>query len=170
MPCASFSPDALAQVGGVFIQTHSSFAPNKEESEWESTENENNTNADIQINNKESTTTVRFKPYQEPVQEEDEWYATEESPSTENQYCTVESYSMEEEGEDLHDDNEEEWRLQQQQDKLMDMMEQTAEERDVCRKELELLRDHCTALEDERRQLLSKVETITPSHLQLGST
>ncbi|XP_058235919.1 MORC family CW-type zinc finger protein 3b isoform X2 [Hemibagrus wyckioides] len=168
-PCASFPPDALPQVGGVFIQTHSSFAPNKEESEWEETENENNTNADIQMNNKESSKTVRFKPYQEPVQEEDEWYATEESPSTENQYCTVESHSMEEEGEELHDDNEEQWRLQQQQDKLMDMMEQTAEERDVCRKELELLRDHCTALEDERRQLLSKLEKMEKEKASLSS-
>ncbi|KAK3530356.1 hypothetical protein QTP86_024343, partial [Hemibagrus guttatus] len=168
-PCASFPPDPLPQGGGVFVQTHSSFVPNKEESKWEYTENENNANADIQINNKESSKTVRFKPYQEPVQEEDEYYATEESPSTETQYCTAESHSMEEEGEELHDENVEEWSLQQQQDKLMDMMEQTAEERDVCRKELELLRDHCTALEDERRQLLTKLEKMEEEKASLSA-
>lgn len=169
IPYASFPPHALPQGGGTFIHTHSSLAPNKEESKWEGMENEKNVNAYEQIN-KESSKTEIFELYQEPVQEEDEWYAGEESPTTETQYCIAESYSVEEVREVLHDDNEEVWSPQQQQDELMEMMEQMAEERDACREELEQLRDHCTALENERSQLLSKVGTIILLHFQLSST
>ncbi|XP_060754800.1 MORC family CW-type zinc finger protein 3b isoform X2 [Neoarius graeffei] len=155
MPYASFPPNALLQGGGTFIDTHSSLAPNKEESKWEGMENEKNVNPYEQINNKESSKTEIVEPYQEPVWDEDEWYAGEESPTTETQYCIAESYSKEEVRKVSHDDHEV-WSLQQQQDELMEMMEQMAEERDTCREELEQLRDHCTALENERSQLLSK--------------
>lgn len=165
MPYASF-----LQGGGTFIQTHSSLSPNKEESKWEGMENEENANADNQINNKESSEMERFEPYQEPVQEEDEWNAGEQSPNTETQYCTAESPCMEEVAEELHDDNEEVWSLRQQQDELMEMMKQTAEERDACREELEVLRDHCDAMENERSQLLSKVGTIILLLCPLGCT
>lgn len=107
---------------------------------------------------------------QEPFQKEDEWYTSEESPSTETQYCTAESHTIEEEEEELCDNNEDKWSLQQQQDELVEMMEQTEEDREVCMNELEMLRNHCTALEDERSQLLNKVGTVTLSHRQLGST
>ncbi|MCJ8747959.1 hypothetical protein PDJAM_G00159440 [Pangasius djambal] len=164
MPYASFPPNAPPQGGIMFIHTHSSLAPNKEESKWEGVEYEKNAKADKQLNNKESS-----KTYQEPVQEEHEWHAGEESPSTETRYCAAESHSMEEVGEELHDDNEEVWSLQQQQDELIEMMKQTAEERDACREELELLRDHCTALEDERSQLLSKLERMEEEKASLST-
>ncbi|MCI4393743.1 hypothetical protein PGIGA_G00161010 [Pangasianodon gigas] len=164
MPYASLPPNAPPQGGITFIHTHSSLAPNKEESKWEGMEYEKNANADKQLNNKESS-----KTYQEPVREEDEWHAGEESPTTETQYYIAESHSMEEVGEELHDDNEEVWSLQQQQDELMEMMKQTAEERDACREELELLRDHCTALEDERSQLLSKLERMEEEKASLSA-
>lgn len=106
-----------------------------------------------------------FEPYQEPVQEDYEWSAGEESPTTETQYCTTESQCMEEVSEELEqDDNEDVWSLQQHQDELMEMMNQTAEERDAYREELEALRDHCKNLEDERSQLLNKVGTTIPLH------
>ncbi|KAF4075187.1 hypothetical protein AMELA_G00231580 [Ameiurus melas] len=148
--------------GDTFIHTHSSLAPNKEESKWEGMEKEKN--SDKQVNNEESSKMERFLPYQEPVQEEDEWYAEEESSATESQCCIADLSSME-----LHDDTEEVWSMQQQQDELMELMKQTAEERDACREELELLRDHCTALEDERSQLLSKLERLEEEKASLSS-
>ncbi|XP_026788143.1 MORC family CW-type zinc finger protein 3b isoform X2 [Pangasianodon hypophthalmus] len=164
MPYASFPPNAPPQGSITFIHTHSSLAPNKEESKWEGMEYEKNADADKQLDNKEGS-----KTYQEPVQEEDEWHAGEESPTAETQYYIAESHSMEEVGEELHDDNEEVWSLQQQQDELMEMMKQTAEERDACREELELLRDHCTAVEDERSQLLSKLERMEEEKASLSA-
>lgn len=154
---ASFPPNALPQGGGTFIHTHSILTPNKEESKWEGMENEKN--ADEQINNKDRIQTEGFQPYQEPFQEEDQCYAGEKSPTTDTQYCIADPHSMEEVGEELHDDNEGVWSQQQQQDELMEMMKQMAEERDACREELVVRQDHCTALEDERSQLLSKVGT-----------
>lgn len=47
--------------------------------------------------------------------------------------------------------------VQQWQDELMELMNETAEERDACRQELEVLREHSAALEDERNQLISRV-------------
>lgn len=154
----------------MFIQTHSSLALNKEESKWEGMENEKNTEASKQINTEESSKTERFEPYQELVHEEDEWYLGEQSPSPETQHCTAESHSVEDVAEELHDDDEEMWSLQQQQDELMEMMKQAADERDACREELEVLRDHCNALEDERSQLLIKVGTIILLYRQLSFT
>ncbi|XP_060716967.1 MORC family CW-type zinc finger protein 3b isoform X1 [Tachysurus vachellii] len=166
MPCASLPNNVLPKGGGIFIPTHSSFAANKGEGKWDEMENENNANTD----NKESFKTARCNLYQEPFQEEDEWYASEESPSTETQYCTAESHSMEEEEEELCDNNEDEWSLQQQQqDELVEMMEQTVEDKEVCRNELELLRNHCTVLEDERSQLLSKLEKMEEEKASLSS-
>ncbi|XP_016415599.1 MORC family CW-type zinc finger protein 3-like [Sinocyclocheilus rhinocerous] len=60
-----------------------------------------------------------------------------------------------------HDDDEEEEcnlaEAQQWQDELMELMHETAEERDTCRQELEVLREHSAALEDERNRLISRV-------------
>ncbi|KTG45718.1 hypothetical protein cypCar_00008694 [Cyprinus carpio] len=66
-----------------------------------------------------------------------------------------------------HDDDEEEEEeeecnlveAQQWQDELMELMHETAEERDACRQELEVLREHSAALEDERNQLISRLES-----------
>lgn len=58
------------------------------------------------------------------------------------------------------EEEEEEWNLtevQQWQDELMELMNETAEERDLCRQELEVLREHGAALEDERSKLISRV-------------
>lgn len=164
MPHASFPPNAPSQGGGMIFHTHSS--PNKEESKKEGMENEKNAKVDEQIN-KEASQMERFRARQEPVQDEDKWYAAEESPSTETQFCIAESNSTEEAAEGLQDDIEEVWSLQQQQDELMEMMKQVSEERDACREELEVLRDHCAALEDERSQLLSRVGTIILLHCHI---
>lgn len=155
VPHASFPPNAPSQGSGTIFHTHSS--ANK------------NAKADEQIN-KEASQMERFQAYQQPVQDEDKWYAAEESPSTGTQFCIAESNSTEEATEELQDDIEEVWSLQQQQDELMEMMKQVSEERDACREELEVLRDHCTALEDERSQLLSRVGTIILLHCQLRFT
>lgn len=111
-----------------------------------------------------------FAPYQEPDEEEYEWSAGEESPTTGTQYGVAESQCMENVAEDLHDDNEDVWSRQQHPDELMEMMKQTAEERDAYRDELEVLRDNCIALEEERSQLLSKVGATLPLHSSLRST
>lgn len=61
---------------------------------------------------------------------------------------------------DEEEEEEEEWNLievQQWQDELMELMHETAEERDLCRQELEVLREHSAALEDERNKLISRV-------------
>ncbi|XP_016346643.1 MORC family CW-type zinc finger protein 3-like isoform X4 [Sinocyclocheilus anshuiensis] len=62
-----------------------------------------------------------------------------------------------------HDDDEEEEcnlaEAQQWQDELMELMHKTAEERDACRQELEVLREHSAALEDERNRLISRLES-----------
>lgn len=47
--------------------------------------------------------------------------------------------------------------VQQWQEEIMELMHETAEERDVCRRELEVLREHSAALVDERSQLISRV-------------
>lgn len=157
MPYASFSPNASPEISHTFIHTDSSLAPNKKENKLEGVGNETNVNANKLIHNKENSKIEIFKLYQVPVQEKDEFNTEEESTSTEKQYFIAESNSVEQVGEELHEDNEEVWNLQQQQDELLEMMKQTAEERDACREELELLRDHCAALEDERSQLHCKV-------------
>ncbi len=47
--------------------------------------------------------------------------------------------------------------VQQWQDELMELMSETAAERDACRQELEALGEHSAALEDDRNQLISRV-------------
>ncbi|KAF7689536.1 hypothetical protein HF521_012889 [Silurus meridionalis] len=166
LPHASFSANASPQDGGAFIHTHSSLAPNKEESNWYGMKNEKST--DKQIDHIESSKMEIINQSQEPVQE-DEWCAREDSPTIETQYSLAASHCTEEVGEESHDDGEEVWSLQQQQDELIEMMKQTAEERDTYREELELLRDHSTALEDERSQLLSKLERMEEERASLSS-
>ncbi|XP_047658678.1 MORC family CW-type zinc finger protein 3b isoform X2 [Tachysurus fulvidraco] len=166
LPTTSYAQRSPMPLINLTALSDSSFAANKEEGKWDEMENESNANTD----NKESFKTARCNPYQEPFQkEDDEWYASEESTSTETQYCTAESHTMEEEEEELCDNNQDEWSLPQQQDELVEMMEQTAEDKEVCTNELELLRNHCTALEDERSQLLSKLEKMEEQKASLSS-
>ncbi|GAA6110139.1 MORC family CW-type zinc finger protein 3b isoform X1, partial [Tachysurus ichikawai] len=140
MPCASLPPNVLPRGGGIFIHTHSSFAAKNEEGKWDEMENESNANTD----NKESFKTARCK-------------------------SLFKRRMSEEEEEELCDNNEDKWSLQQQQDELVEMMEQTEEDREVCMNELEMLRNHCTALEDERSQLLNKLEKMEEENTSLSS-
>lgn len=76
-----------------------------------------------------------------------------------------------------HDDDEEEEEeeecnlaeAQQWQDELMELMHETAEERDACRQELEVLQEHSAALEDERNQLICRLESAEEEKSKLSA-
>ncbi|XP_067260407.1 MORC family CW-type zinc finger protein 3b [Chanodichthys erythropterus] len=73
---------------------------------------------------------------------------------------------------DEEEEEEEEWNLievQQWQDELMELMHETAEERDLCRQELEVLREHSAALEDERNKLISRLERVEEEKTSLSA-
>ncbi|XP_073698670.1 MORC family CW-type zinc finger protein 3b [Garra rufa] len=59
--------------------------------------------------------------------------------------------------------------VQQWQDELMELMHETAEERDACRQELEVLREHIAALEDERSQFISRLESVEEEKSRLSA-
>ncbi|XP_043092394.1 MORC family CW-type zinc finger protein 3b isoform X2 [Puntigrus tetrazona] len=59
--------------------------------------------------------------------------------------------------------------VQRWQDELMELMNETAEERDACRRELEVLREHSAALEDERNQLVSRLESVEEEKSRLSA-
>ncbi|XP_051751646.1 MORC family CW-type zinc finger protein 3b [Ctenopharyngodon idella] len=70
------------------------------------------------------------------------------------------------------EEEEEEWNLievQQWQDELMQLMHETAEERDLCQQELEVLREHSAALEDERNKLISRLERVEEEKTSLSA-
>ncbi|XP_065151482.1 MORC family CW-type zinc finger protein 3b isoform X1 [Paramisgurnus dabryanus] len=74
----------------------------------------------------------------------------------------------------LHDEMEEdeEWSMaeaQRWQDEPMELMQKAVEERDACREELEVLREHGAALEAERTQLISRLEMVEAEKLSLSA-
>ncbi|RXN32140.1 carbonyl reductase [NADPH] 1-like protein [Labeo rohita] len=78
-----------------------------------------------------------------------------------------EGHVDDEEGEEEEECNLAE--VQQWQDELMELMHETAEERDACRQELEVLREHSAALEDERIQLISRLESVEEDKSRLST-
>ncbi|KAL6481615.1 hypothetical protein MHYP_G00096950 [Metynnis hypsauchen] len=158
-------PNAPPQGAGTSV--HAKFSPviKKEENELKKVKSiERNTNSDEQMRKMESQIIESFEAYQEPVEEdEEEWHDTEKSITTETSYHSTpegiaESDCKQDWEAEAHNAEEELWGLKHEQDELMEMMREAVEERDACREELEVLRDHCSALEDERSQLLNRQE------------
>ncbi|XP_017554501.1 MORC family CW-type zinc finger protein 3b isoform X2 [Pygocentrus nattereri] len=152
---------------GAGTSVHANFSPviKKEETELKKVKSrERNVHSDEQMSKMESQIIESFEAYQEPVEvDEEEWHGTETSTTTETSYHSTpegiaESDCKQDWEAEAHNAEEELWSLKHQQDELMEMMREAVEERDACREELEVLRDHCSALEDERSQLLSRQE------------
>uniref|UniRef100_A0AAR2J377 CW-type domain-containing protein n=1 Tax=Pygocentrus nattereri TaxID=42514 RepID=A0AAR2J377_PYGNA len=162
---------------GAGTSVHANFSPviKKEETELKKVKSrERNVHSDEQMSKMESQIIESFEAYQEPVEvDEEEWHGTETSTTTETSYHSTpegiaESDCKQDWEAEAHNAEEELWSLKHQQDELMEMMREAVEERDACREELEVLRDHCSALEDERSQLLSRVRVkSTPNKLPL---
>uniref|UniRef100_A0A3B1IQL2 Uncharacterized protein n=1 Tax=Astyanax mexicanus TaxID=7994 RepID=A0A3B1IQL2_ASTMX len=114
-----------------------------------------NLNSDKQMNNEENQITERFEPYQEPVEEDEEGQEREELTSTD-----LPQSDSKQESENACDTEEELWR--QEKDRLMDMLREAVEERDMCKEELELdkVEEEKTRLSTLCDQLKSKLKML----------
>ncbi|KAI7811040.1 putative MORC family CW-type zinc finger protein 3-like [Triplophysa rosa] len=95
-----------------------------------------------------------FESHQRPAAPE-EMREADASFGTGEEYCSdaeeiIASPLTNEKRGVLHD--EEEWA----KDELVELMQRAVEERDACREELEVLREHSAALEDEKNQLINR--------------
>ncbi|XP_007251410.3 MORC family CW-type zinc finger protein 3b [Astyanax mexicanus] len=150
-----FSPEAAG------TSTHPHFSPEVKEKNKKS-EVVGNLNSDKQMNNEENQITERFEPYQEPVEEDEEGQEREELTSTD-----LPQSDSKQESENACDTEEELWR--QEKDRLMDMLREAVEERDMCKEELEVIRGQCAALEDGRSQLLSRLDKVEEEKTRLST-
>ncbi|KAI4897370.1 hypothetical protein NFI96_017359, partial [Prochilodus magdalenae] len=175
MSCTSLPTNAPLQWTDNYINSNFSSVIKREERNLKRVEGRENLISDEQKNNVESQIIERFEPYQEPFEEdEEEWHDTSESTFTETGYHAtpediVESDCKQAVEAEVCNPQDELWSLQQQQNKLVEMMREAAEERDACRKQLEVLQDHCATLEDEKSQLLSRLEQLTEEKASLST-
>ncbi|XP_055060587.2 MORC family CW-type zinc finger protein 3b isoform X1 [Misgurnus anguillicaudatus] len=140
---------------------------------------ERKTQSDTLVSKAESGVMKGFESHQGPA-------ATEEMCEGDASFRTGEEYSSaveeiiasplkNEKRGVLHDemeDEDEEWSLaeaQRWQDEPMELMQKAVEERDACREELEVLREHGAALEAERKQLISRLEMVEAEKLSLSA-
>lgn len=60
---------------------------------------------------------------------------------------------------------EEEWA----EDELVELMQRAVEERDACQEKLDVLREHSAALEDEKNQLIDRLEKVEAEKVSLSA-
>lgn len=81
------------------------------------------------------------------------WEETREADAS---FGTGEEYSSDAE-EIIASPNEKRGVLQEEEEELMELMQTAVGERNACWAELEVLREHSAALEDEKNQLINRV-------------
>ncbi|KAK1802827.1 hypothetical protein P4O66_021362, partial [Electrophorus voltai] len=175
-PRSPFHPSAQPQGGSSFIHAEEKLAAYRDETKWGEASKVRE-NSDKPAGRVASQLMVRSEPYQEPVPEEDEerdgdaWSETMCRWALED---VVEPNFKQEDGDRAHEEEleerqEETWTPHQQQEELLERIREALEERDACREDVEALRGKCTALEDERRKLLSTLEKVEQEKSSLSS-